>query len=67
MEAVIQQIQDPGLKKVILDSVNEVTTLAAQGGYGGLFYSAVVIAVLILIVTFILAPIRKRNLLVEKP
>ena len=47
---------------VVTDSVQQITTMAAQNGYGGLFMSAVVIAVLTLILTIVLAPIRKKAL-----
>ncbi len=62
MSEVIGQIHDPGLKQAILDSLQQVTVTAAQNGYGGLFYSAVVIALLVLIATFILIPIRRKSL-----
>ena len=61
MNQVISQIQDPALKEAVLSSVQEVTTMAAQNGYSGLFYTAVVIAVLIIIATAIMAPIRKKT------
>lgn len=62
MMMVVQNIQDPTLKEVILNSVNEVTVMAAQNGYGGLFYSAVIIAICIFAVGMILKPIRKKSL-----
>lgn len=62
MSQALTQIQDQELLEVIQTSVNQVTTVAAQDGYGGLFYSAVVIASLIIITTLILIPIRKRSL-----
>jgi len=55
---IVQSIQDPALKDVILDSVSEVTRLAAENGYGGLYWSAAVISVLIVVGAFILAPLR---------
>lgn len=58
----VANIQDPGLKDAVLSSVNEVTKIAAQNGYGGLFYSAAIIALCILVVAFILQPIRKKSL-----
>ena len=61
MNQVISQIQDPSLKEAVLSSVQEVTQMAAQNGYSGLFYTAVVIAVLIIIATAIMAPIRKKT------
>lgn len=62
MMGVVQNIQDPALKNVVLNSVNEVTTMAAQSGYSGLFYSAVVIAICIFITGLILKPIRNKSL-----
>ena len=62
MMTVVQNIQDSTLKEVILNSVNEVTVMAAQNGYGGLFYSAVVIAICIFAIGLILKPIRKKSL-----
>ncbi|WAA11150.1 MFS transporter [Fervidibacillus albus] len=62
MTEAFNQIQDPSLKEVIQSSVEQITHMAAQDGFNGLFYSAVTLAILVLIVTFILAPIRKRKL-----
>lgn len=56
---MVNQIQDPTLKEVIQTSVNQIIQTAAQNGYSGLFYSTVIIAVLIIVVTFILVPIRE--------
>lgn len=58
----VQMIQDPALKEVVQSTVAEMTTLAAQQGYGGLFLSATVIAVGIFIVALFLQPIRKKAL-----
>ena len=62
MMGIVQNIQDPTLKEVVLHSVNEVTQLAAQNGYGGLFTSAAIIALCILVIGIILKPIRKKSL-----
>ena len=62
MKSLMNQIQDPTLKQVIVDTVNEVTQIAAQNGFSGLFLSAAVISVLILIVVTILKPLRKKLL-----
>ncbi len=59
---VISNIQDPVLKDVISTTAADMSTIAAQNGYGGLFMTAAVIAVLILLTVFILAPIRKKRL-----
>ncbi|CAM5220711.1 Multidrug resistance protein 3 [Ureibacillus acetophenoni] len=59
---LLNQIQDPTLKDVIQSSVDQITHIAAQDGYGGLFYSTVVIAVLVLVLAIILKPIRKKSL-----
>jgi EmrB/QacA subfamily drug resistance transporter len=61
MIQIINQIQDPTLREVIQSSVDQITLMAAHNGYGGLFYSTVIIAGLVIVITFILAPIRKRN------
>ena len=57
----IAKIPDPTLQKVIQDSIEQVTQNVAHTGYSGLFMSAVVISCAILLVTLILAPIRKRE------
>ncbi|WP_339216447.1 MFS transporter [Solibacillus sp. FSL W8-0372] len=62
MMGIVQNIQDPNLKNAVLNSVNEVTTMAAQSGYSGLFYSAVVIAICIFVTGLILKPIRNKSL-----
>ena len=62
MTQLLNQVQDPTLKEVLSTSVQQLTTLSAQNGYGGLFTSAVVIATCILIVTLFLAPLRKKSL-----
>ncbi|MER2000219.1 MAG: MFS transporter, partial [Lysinibacillus sp.] len=62
MQQIVSQINDPTLKEAVLSSVNEVTMTAAQQGYGGLFMSAGIIAVGIIIFGLILQPIRKKSL-----
>lgn len=57
---LLDEVQDPALIRVIQTSVDEITTIAAQGGYGGLFYSTVVIALLVVVFTFILKTVRKK-------
>ncbi|WP_102691101.1 MFS transporter [Rummeliibacillus pycnus] len=59
--AILNQIQDPTLKSTIQTSIYQITKIAAQNGYGGLFYTAMVIAILIIIASVILIPIRKKN------
>lgn len=59
---ITEQIQDPTLKDVIQSSIDQITLIAAQDGYGGLFYSTVVIAVIIVILAIVLQPIRKKYL-----
>lgn len=59
---IVEQIQDPTLKEVIQSSVDQITLMAAQDGYGGLFYSTVVIAVIVVLLAVILKPIRKKSL-----
>jgi len=59
---LLAQIQDPALKDVIQSSIDQITLMAAQEGYGGLFYSTVVIAVLVVLLAFVLQPVRKKFL-----
>lgn len=59
---ITEQIQDPTLKDVVQSSIDQITLIAAQDGYGGLFYSTVVIAILIVILAIVLKPIRKKFL-----
>jgi len=58
---LLEQIKDPALKDVIQSSVDQITLTAAQNGYGGLFYSTVVIAVIVVLLAIILRPVRKRG------
>ncbi|MBR8660950.1 MULTISPECIES: MFS transporter [Brevibacillus] len=60
LNEIIRSIQDPALKEVILASVSEVTKRAAEIGYGGLYGSAAVLSVLVILVSLILAPLRKK-------
>lgn len=57
---LLDEVQDPALIQVIQASVDEITSIAAQDGYGGLFYSAVVIALLVVVFTYILKVVRKK-------
>jgi len=60
--SLLSQIQDPTLRDVITSSVDQITFMASQAGYGGLFYSTVVIAALVVLLAIILKPIRQRAL-----
>lgn len=60
---ITEQIQDPALKDVVQTSIDQITTAAAQDGYGGLFYSTVVIAVITIILALLLKPLQKKDLL----
>jgi Arabinose efflux permease len=57
---VVGSVQDPALRDVIADSVAEVTRMAAANGYGGLYWSAAVLGVLVMAAAFILAPMRRK-------
>lgn len=59
---MLDYIQDPTLKDVIQSSVDQITFMAAQDGYGGLFYSTVVIAAIVILLTIILKPVRSKAL-----
>jgi len=56
---VINNIQDPALKTVIEDSVAEVTKMAAQNGFDGMYWTAAVIGLAVVGCALILLPIRK--------
>ena len=56
---IINSIQNPALKETIMKSVSELTQLAAKNGYGGMYWAAAAIGVLIVLVSFILVPLRK--------
>jgi len=58
MGQMIGSIQDPALKEVIANSVAEITRTAAENGYGGLYWSAAVISMLIIVAALILSPLR---------
>jgi hypothetical protein len=60
IQDVVDSIQSPALKEVIDASVAEVTRLAAENGYGGLYWSAAVISALIIVGAFVLAPLRRK-------
>lgn len=57
---LLENIQDPTLKDVIQSSVDQITLVAAQDGYGGLFYSTVIISAIVVLLAIILKPIRKK-------
>jgi len=57
---IVGQIQDPALREVVERSVSEITRMAAENGYGGLYWSAAVLGVLVIAAAFILAPMRRK-------
>lgn len=61
MNEIVGSIQDPALKEVILNSVSEITKMAAQNGYGGLYWSAAILGVLIIVASLILIPLREKG------
>lgn len=61
MVEVVAQIQDPTLKEVIQSSVDQLTFSVAHNGYTGLFYTATSVALLTIVATFILIPLRKKR------
>ncbi|MBP2241790.1 hypothetical protein J2Z40_002362 [Cytobacillus eiseniae] len=60
--SLIEKIQDPTLKYIIQSSVDQITIMAATDGYDGLFYSTVIIAIIIVLLSIILKPIRMKSL-----
>jgi MFS family permease len=59
---MVDAIQDPALKEVIANSVAEITTRAAEIGYGGLYGSAAFLGVLIIVISVMLVPLRAKLL-----
>jgi len=57
---IVGQIQDPALRDVVERSVAEVTRMAAENGYGGLYWAAAVLGVLVIAAALILAPMRRK-------
>lgn len=62
MQQLVVSIQDPTLKEAITNTVANLTKTAAHQGYDGLFITATCISIAILILAFILKPIRKKAL-----
>lgn len=62
MQQLVASIQDPTLKEAITNTVANLTKTAAHQGYDGLFITATCISIAILILAFILKPIRKKAL-----
>ena len=60
MNELVGSIQDPALKEVILNSVAEITTRAAENGYGGLYWSAAILGALIIVASLMLVPLRNK-------
>jgi EmrB/QacA subfamily drug resistance transporter len=60
MNEIIASIQDPALKQAVLDSVVEITRMAAESGYGGLYWSAAVLSALVIVVALALIPLRNK-------
>lgn len=60
MSEAVSAIPDPVLREVILDSVAEMTRRAAENGYGGLYWSAAAIGVLVFALAFLLIPLRRK-------
>ena len=60
MAEVVNSIQDPTLKAVIEDSVAEVTKIAAQNGFDGMYTTAAIIGVAVVAAALILMPLRRR-------
>ena len=60
MNEVIEAIRDPALKEAVLDSVADVTRMAAENGYGGLYAAAAVVSALVIVFTLVLIPLRRK-------
>lgn len=61
MNEIVGAIQDPALKEVVLNSVAEITKRAAENGYGGLYWSAAILGILIIVASLVLVPLRGKK------
>ena len=59
LSALIANIQDPSLQEVVQASVSEVTKIASQNGFDGMYTTAAILGLLIVILAFVLKPLRK--------
>lgn len=59
--AILGAIQDPVLRGVIADSIADIARMAAESGYGGLYGTAAVLGLLVVIVSFLLIPLRRKT------
>lgn len=57
--SVVNSIQDPTLKEVVQSSIAEVTKMASQNGFDGMYMTAGILGVLIIVLAFVLKPLRK--------
>lgn len=55
----VQAVQDPTLKDVLLHSVAEVTKKAAEIGFNGLYWTAAILGLAIIVAAFVLNRLRK--------
>lgn len=58
-QALLRDIQDPALAQAIQQTVADLTKTAAWQGYSPLFYSAAVIAGVLIVLAVVLQPLRK--------
>ncbi|MEE1133093.1 MAG: MFS transporter, partial [Caryophanon sp.] len=56
----VNAVQDPALKEAVMLTVQQLNEMAAQQGYGGLFMSAAVISAGVLLLAFVLKPLREK-------
>jgi MFS family permease len=57
---IIASIQHPALREVVEASAAEITRMAAQNGYGGIYWAAAAMGVLTIVVAVVLIPLRKK-------
>lgn len=60
MREMAASIQDPVLKGAVMETLAEMTRIAAENGYGGLYWTAAVIGIVVVAVTFLLIPLRRK-------
>ncbi|MEG6588406.1 MFS transporter [Paenibacillus barengoltzii] len=61
LSGMLQAIQDPTLKQVLVDSVGEITKTAAQTGFSGLYWTAAILGMAIIVGALVLIPLRKKS------
>lgn len=59
MTSVVHSIKDPSLKEVVQTSITEVTTIASQNGFDGMYMTAGILSVVVIVLAIVLQRLRK--------